>query len=144
MAPRMVSGIGSAVAVPVGTPPKKGEVWRLVGVRDAPDEDAGAWAFTGAMATAEDSRKTAAGRANFNSDPFPPDEELDERGAGEGSRSRRRRQARRLESIASNKRTTRHRSQSCFVRETGNVAPGSRMLASKQRAEPYRSLVRFS
>ena len=30
------SGIGCAVAVPVGTPPRNGEVWRLDGVRDAP------------------------------------------------------------------------------------------------------------
>ena len=116
MAPSIVSAIGSAVAVPVGTPPKKGDVWRLVWLRDAPDEDAGGWAFTGAMATAEDSSRTAAGRANFNSDPFSPDAELDERGAGEGSRSRRGRQARRLESIASSKRTTRNRLRSCFVR----------------------------
>jgi hypothetical protein len=81
--------IGSAVAVPLGTPPKNGDVCNVDEVRDGAvdeDDDAGACALAG---TAAAMTSSVAAKTNFTSCPFSPDAKLDERGAGKCSRSRR-------------------------------------------------------
>jgi hypothetical protein len=90
MASTTVIMIGSAVALPVGTPPKNGDVCIVDEVGDgAADEDddagAGACALTGTAAAISSS---VGAKTDFTSCPFSPDAKLDERGAGSG-RSRR-------------------------------------------------------
>jgi hypothetical protein len=71
--------IGCAVAVPVGTPPRNGDVCRLVVGRAVDVDGAGAWALD---RTAAASNRSMAARTDFTAIPFSPDAKLDEEGTG--------------------------------------------------------------